>query len=291
MKLTVIHIKVGILLSLAITAGMFWYVATLESSPGILTVAFLNIGQGDALYIKSPTGTELLVDGGPGRALLSELSKLMPFYDRTIDGIMITNPDKDHFAGFIDVLPRYKVKQLFESGTPTDTDTYKTFSALADKEQMQEIIVRRGMVLDLGGGAKLTILYPDTDVSSKETNEGSIIARLSYGDVSVMLTGDAPNSIEEKVVALDQTPNDTEIKSTVLKFGHHGSRTSASESFIAAVNPTYAIISAGKNNRYGHPHKESLELLNRLNIPALITAEKGTIILRSDGSTFNVEYN
>jgi competence protein ComEC len=263
-------------IALLIMANLFvWYVVWREQPTNYTTVAFLNIGQGDAIYIESPTHAQMLIDGGPSQIILSELRKVMPFYDRDIDTILVTNPDKDHFAGFVNVLNSFDIHKVVEPGTLTTTEIYKTFEKDVLAEHAQKIIARRGMVFDMGEGTKFTILFPDKDVSTFSTNDGSIVARLTYGSTSVMFTGDAPNKTEEYTLAIS---GEDEVHSDILKEGHHGSRTSASEIFIRAVNPKWDVISAGYHNSYGHPHKETIDLLNKLHIPYLITYEQGTII-------------
>jgi competence protein ComEC len=285
MKLFLKHWKISLLIVVALADVFIWYGIKHEAQANTLTVAFLNIGQGDAIYIESPTHNQLMIDGGPSNVVLGELSKVMPPYDRSIDALLVTNPDKDHYAGFIDVLRDFTVSTVIEPGTKSDTDTYKIFSKAVEAEHAQKVLARRGMIIHLGGGADLHILYPDHDVSNEKTNDGSIIAKLVYGNTSVMFTGDAPNKTEEYVLSLDGT----NVQSTILKEGHHGSRTSASEAFITAVHPQYDVISAGVNNSYGHPHKETIDLLHKLDIPILGTYEKGTIIMKSDGMTFSLQ--
>ncbi len=270
---------------LILSADIFiWYVISCEAPTRYLTVAFLNIGQGDAIYIESPTRNRMMIDGGPPRAVLNELRKVMPFYARSIDTLLVTNPDTDHYAGFIDVLNQYQVTRIIEPGTQSTSQTYKEFEKIILEKSLPKLITHRGMLIDLGGGAEITILFPDHDVSQEKTNDGSVIAQLRYGSTSVMLTGDAPNKTEERVLELDGN----KIKSTVLKAGHHGSRTSASETFIAAVQPEYAVISAGKKNRYGHPHDETLDLFKKLRVKVFGTYDKGMITMKSDGNKVTI---
>jgi competence protein ComEC len=275
------------ILSILIFGNIFiWYVVAQETPTKFMTVAFLNIGQGDAIYIESPTHNKIMVDGGPSSVLLSELRKVMPFYDRSIDTLLVTNPDADHFSGFIDVLKSsFHINHIIEPGTHSPTKTYALFEKIIKEKNIPKIIAHRGMIIHLGGGADLHILFPDQDVSTWKTNDGSIVSQLTFGSTSVMLTGDAPNKTEEYVLSLDGK----NLKSTLLKEGHHGSRTSASLPFISNVAPEYDIISAGQNNRYGHPHHETTDLLDALHIPVLITFEKGTIIARSDGKDFTIQ--
>jgi competence protein ComEC len=279
------HWKLILLLTLALFGIFIFYAIQRETPTPTLTVAFLNIGQGDAIYIESPTGNQIIVDGGPSSAILGELRKVMPFYDRTIDAIVVTNPDKDHYAGFIDVLDRFQVATVIEPGTKSTTDTYKTFSKDVDEEHARELLARRGMKIELGGGAVLEILYPDKDVSDAKTNDGSVIAKLMYGSTSVMLTGDAPSESEEYLLTLAGTSVDSDI----LKVGHHGSKTSTSEAFVKNVSPQYAVISAGCKNRYGHPTREVLDILAQANVQTFTTCEKGTIIFESDGKSFSLQ--
>ena len=260
-----------------------------ETPNRTLTVAFLNIGQGDSIYIESPTHRKLIIDGGPDATMLSEIGKIMPWYDHNIDAIMITNPDVDHYGGFIDLLKRYHVGLVIEPGTVGASASYKTLEDLIVQKKIKKIIARRGSSLDFGGDVRLDILFPDRDVSKLATNNGSIIAQLVYASTSVMLTGDAPSATEEYVLALDKTRvaatnSRSQIKSDILKAGHHGSKTSASEPFVSAVAPRYAAISAGLDNKYGHPNQETLDLFDKFHIQTFITFKLGTIIFKSNGA-------
>lgn len=280
------HWKIAILILLALTTAGVWYGVYRESDADHMTVAFLNIGQGDAIYIESPNHNRILVDGGPPHAILNEIHEVMPFYARTIDTLIVTNPDTDHYAGFIDLLQNYNVNRIIEPGTKSDSATYREFKKIVKEKNIPTIIASRGLTLHLGGETNLVILFPDHDVSASSTNDGSIVAKLVHGNTSVMLTGDAPNKTEEYVLGLDGAF----VKSTILKAGHHGSRTSASEFFISAVNPQYAVISAGVKNKYNHPHVETLNLLNKFQIPTLITAKLGTIIARCTTISCDISY-
>lgn len=263
-------------------AVVFIFYLDFHKKPHQLTFAVLDIGQGDALFIQSPTGTQILVDGGPPRKLLSRLSRVMPLFDKKIDAIVITNPDADHIAGFLDLLKVYKVGQVFDSGTFNDSTVYENLENKIKQKNIPRTVVEKGMRLDLGGGAVLDVLFPDQDVSLWKTNEGSIIMKLTYGESSVLLTGDAPISTEQLV--LKSTPIEF-LDSDILKVGHHGSHTSTSEDFVKAITPAYALISDGKTNKYGHPHQETLNTLESLGVKIFRTDLSGTIIMKSDGFT------
>ena len=239
----------------------------------------LDVGQGDALFIESPTGTQVLVDGGPPNKILGRLSQIISPFDRSIDAVIITNPDQDHIGGLQDVLKFYKVGKVFESGTWNDSKTYQTLETEIKNKNIPNILAKKGMRLNLGGGAVIDILFPDRDVTSWETNDGSVVAKLSYGNTSFVLTGDAP--IETEKIILAENSKD-KLKSDVLKLGHHGSRTSTSKEFLEAVSPEVALISVGTKNKYGHPHQEILNLLDEFKMKILRTDEVGTVIIKCD---------
>lgn len=262
---------------LGVTILLFWF--DWQDSHRKLTFAMLDVGQGDALFIESPTGTQVLIDAGPPRKITSELLRVMPPYDKSFDAFFITNPDQDHIGGFSDVLKSYKVDKIFESGTTNDSKTYQNLETEIKNKNIPDILARRGMRLDLGGGATIDILFPDRDVSSWEKNDGSIVAQLTYGETKIMLTGDATTKTERIIL---QENSREGLKSNILKVGHHGSRTSSSREFVEAVSPMYALISDGGKNKYGHPHQEILDLFDELKMKILRTDQVGTIIIKCD---------
>ncbi|MFI5205951.1 MAG: ComEC/Rec2 family competence protein, partial [Candidatus Paceibacterales bacterium] len=263
-----------------LTINIFLFCLDFKSSNRKLTFAVLNIGQGDALFIESPTGTQIMVDSGPPRKVLGELSKVTSPFNRRIDAIVITNPDADHISGFLDILKTYKVGEVFESGTFNDSKTYQNLEAEIKNKSIPDILAKKGMRLNLGGGVFIDILFPDRDVSTWNSNDGSIVAKLTYGNTSVMLTGDA-TAKTEKIILEENSA--TILHSTILKVGHHGSRTSTTPEFAQAVAPTYALISDGKDNKYGHPHQETLNTLSKFGVQIFRTDLLGTIVMKSDG--------
>jgi competence protein ComEC len=251
-----------------------------QNSRKVLTFAMLDVGQGDGLFVESPTGTQVMFDSGPPHKILGSLQKVMSPFDKSIDAVIITNPDVDHIGGLMDVLKNYKVGGVFESGTLTDSKTYQSLREEMKNQNIPDILAKRGMRLDIGGGAFIDILFPDRDVSEWATNDGSVVARLSYGETSVMLTGDATLKTEKIILAENSK---TALASDILKVGHHGSRTSTSGEFAKAVAPVYALISVGKDNNYGHPHQETLKTLAQIGAKVFRTDLLGTIIMSSDG--------
>ena len=274
------------LLAILLFANFFiWNAIFIETRNGILTVVFLDAGQGDAIFIEAPNGNQVLIDGGPNKSVLRQLSKVMPFYDRSIDIVIATHSDKDHIGGLPDVLQRYTVDFILESGAKNDTGISRAFESAILQNKIKRIFAKRGMAITLGDDVFLNILFPDRDVSEVESNTTSIVAQLFYKNTEFMFTGDSPKTIEEYLVFLDGE----KLRSDVLKVGHHGSKTSSSESFVGYVSPEYAIISAGADNSYGHPHKEVVEILNQFGSAILNTKDNGAIIFKSDGENIVVK--
>jgi beta-lactamase superfamily II metal-dependent hydrolase len=264
-----------------------WGAVFAENRAGQLTVAFLDIGQGDAIFIEAPNGNQILIDGGPNKKILSELSKLMPFYDRSIDMVIASHPDKDHIGGLPEVLSKFYVETVLEPGVSSNTAVYKEFENVIKNKNIKKVLARRGMKIwiDKNDGIYLDILFPNRDTTGWNTNDASIVARLVYKNSSFVFTGDSPQKIERYLAYTDGK----KLKSDVLKLGHHGSKTSTSKIFLGSVFPQYAIISAGLKNRYGHPHKETLDLLKKFEIPFLETSKEGTIIFKTDGDNLYVK--
>ena len=281
--------KYRLILAVGFLLVIFIFLFSLDwqASHKKFTFAMLDVGQGDALFIESPTGTQVLIDSGPPGKILSALTKVMSPFDRSLDAVIMTHPDQDHIGGLSDVLKNYKVGEFFEPGIASDSKTYQNLELEIQKKKIPDILARRGMRLILGGGSVIDILFPDRNVYDWETNEGGIVARLTYGTTSIMLTGDAPIKTEKIILSENKIEA---LKSTILKVGHHGSRTSSSSEFVQAVAPTYALISDGKDNKYGHPHQEVLDILNNLKIKILRTDLLGTIVLKSDGQNSRVSF-
>ncbi len=273
------HLLFWLTLILIIGNFFVWSIVRRESPYGILTVAFLDVGQGDAIYIEAPNGNQVLVDGGAGKQVLRALGEVMPFYDHSLDVVIATHPDADHIGGLPFVLERFAVGAVLEPGVTAETGVYRAFEELLADGSPLRVLARRGMKLELDQGVSLDIFFPDQDPTGWETNTASIVAQLTYGENEFLLTGDSPIKIEQYLLGRDGEA----LQSDVLKAGHHGSRTSSAPEYISAVHPQYAVISAGKDNRYGHPHQEVLDILNRVGAKVLRTDELGTIIFRSDG--------
>ncbi len=264
----------------AIGIWVFPHFAVTNIANPYLRVHFLDVGQGDAIFIETPSGKQVLVDGGRDRAVLGELTSVMGFFDRDIDLVVGTHPDLDHIGGLIDVFKRYRVSYILTTENKGESSAATLYEKLKQTEGAEILYARRGQEIALDTSTTLRILFPETDPRDMESNMSSIVLQLIYGESTFLLTGDSPKSIEEYLVLVEGE----NLKSDVLKVGHHGSRTSTSEFFLDEVAPTYAIISAGKDNSYGHPHVEVTDMLFNKRVEMLETAKEGTITLFSDGS-------
>lgn len=277
------HIVLGVLC--AVNAGLVLLHVAPTASTHQLKVSVLNIGQGDSILVQGPTGRTMLVDGGPDRSVIRDLGVELGPLQRHIDMVVETHPDADHISGLVYVLQNYSVSQFMTPGIPDGTAVFNTLESTANAiPGLKRITARRGMHIDLGGGAYADILHPDRDMSKETaTNDGSITMHIVYGTTSFMLTGDLPSPVEDWLVTLDA--KDGELKTDVLKAGHHGSKYSTGSEWLAALDPSVVAISVGKNNRYGHPAPDMISRVEQQRSKILKTEDAGTIDFISDGKT------
>ena len=272
----------GCLVFLNVVIFVTLYQASAKQS-GVLSVSFLDVGQGDSIYIEAPNGRQMIIDGGPNESLMSALPKVLPFGDKTIDVLVVTNPDADHYSGFIPLIESYEIGVIVESGTISDTALYDSFQDLISQRDVEhvEAYIGQKIVLDKENNIYLEILFPDRDVATWDSNDGSIVSKLVYGNTSVLLMGDSTKLTEGIVVSRNDLSG-----VDILKAGHHGSKTSTGLPLLEESKPSVVVISAGEDNRYGHPDEETIENLNEMNIPYLVTMDEGTITFISDGRLF-----
>jgi len=228
-------------------------------------VIFLDVGQGDAILI-SRGGNQILIDGGPrGSLLLSRLSRYVPFWDRTIETVVMTHPDADHIGGFPDLLDRYRVGKVISTRAESPSETFRALDERIRNPEsgIERIVATKGMTVSIPDGGTLRILYPSDPLpGGVGSNEGSVVSQFSFGGTDFLLTGDLPE--EERY--LSDIP-----KAEVLKLAHHGSKYSSSKEFLSLVSPEETVVSVG-TNRYGHPSEEALGRV----------AESGALIRRTD---------
>jgi len=276
---------------LLVIAILVW-VVVLTMPDDNLHVSFLDVGQGDAILIQTPDYQNILIDGGPDPQKINlELSKKLPLWDRTIDLMISTQPQADHITGLMEVLQRYKVKQVLEPGVSYDSLIYEEWLKLVKGGQIEHNIARAGQEIDLGQGIRMELLNPPLDLfqgTSHDVDNNGVVIKLSWGEISFIFAADIRQEAEFEIIW--QRAN---LKSTVLKIAHHGSKTSTSPQFLAMVDPQIAVISVGANNTFGHPSPEVVgRLEERLGKNRVyLTSENSTIEFITDGERLwvNVE--
>ena len=259
-----------------ITNLVVWSDLAKDRQNDFVRMEFFDVGQGDGIYIRTPQGNDIVVDGGPGDVMLSKLGQALPFYDRTIELIILTHPHADHVSGLVEVLKRYEVSQVVLPEAVYDSEVYKEFLDLLKQKHISVAQPRLGQRIFLDEQTVFDVLYPVLPRFAKlpsDINDVSIVGRLSFGGQHVLFTGDAGQDIEQLLLAL-KLPLDA----TILKIGHHGSRHSSALEFISAVSPAYSVISVGADNRYGHPHPEVLAALKKVGIGILRTDQEGDVV-------------
>jgi competence protein ComEC len=268
-----------ILIFLVFANILAWTAVFDSAGQKFLAVDFFSVGQGDSEFVITPGGGQILVDGGPDSSVLEKLGKAMPFWDRTIDLVILSHPEKDHLAGLIEVLKRYKVENILWSGIVRDTAEYQEWVGGIKKEGAKIVIAQAGEKIKIGK-LEIDVLNPSESLEGqelKDSNDSSVVVKLIYGQNSFLFTGDISEKVEQSLAQ-----NLSEIDSDVLKVAHHGSKCSSSDGFIKDVSPQIAVIEVGKDNSYGHPTQEVLDRLLNYGINILRTDQNGDIKIISD---------
>jgi len=255
---------------------------------GELEVDFLDIGQGDSILIKTPMGQNVLIDGGPDNTVIERLGEVLPWWDRTIDLMILTHPHDDHVFGLIDVIKRYNVEKIIYTGVVHSAPAYIAWLELIRDYKIPLVIIDRPQIIELGDSCKLDIIYPLESLLGKETanlNNSSLVIKLIYKNTSFLLTGDAEVEIEN---LLAERQDFASLRADVLKAGHHGSDTSSSQEFLSAVSPEIVVIQVGKENSFGHPSRRVIKRLERIGAKIYRNDLDGTIKIISDGEKIEV---
>ncbi|MFZ5932775.1 MAG: ComEC/Rec2 family competence protein [Patescibacteria group bacterium] len=267
-----------ILATLALAALSVW-LGVFGSKDKNLHLIACDVGQGDAILV-SLGNQQILTDAGPDNSVLDCLAKYLPFWDREIEVVILTHPQLDHYGGLVEVLNRYKVDTLLVRDFEISTSNLQALKKAIGGSQARLIKPVKGLVIRLGM-IYLDILHPSEEFQSSEINEESVVYRLRKGDFEALLTGDIGKEATEKML---QEGLLTDVD--YIKIPHHGSRNGLTLELLKAANPEVVVISAGKNNAYGHPHQEVLKMLKDRDIKILRTDQMGNIEIVSDGKSF-----
>ncbi len=248
---------------------------------GNLTVHVLDVGQGDAILLQSPAGRTMLVDAGPIGSDPEVLAYLDAYGVRSLDIAVATHPDADHIGGMAAVLEAVPVRQFVDAGYPHTTETYENMLVTIDRQDIPYRTPTRGDTLAWDPAVRVAVLNPP-ETFHDETNENSVVLRVSYGTVDILLMGDAESAVEQEIM-------NEAVDSEILKVAHHGSASSTSEAFLDAATPEVSIISVGSGNSYGHPAAETIQRLEQAGSTVYRTDQAGTISVVADGRTYWIE--
>lgn len=255
----------------------------LGNPTGNIEISYLDVGQGDATYIRV-NDLDILIDAGPK----SDSDKLMKqLEEKNIDDfeiVIATHPHEDHIGGMTKVFEKYDVKSFYMPKVTNTTKTFENMMKAVSNEGLKVKLIKEGTSIDIGEGAKFEAYSPTKDTYDN-FNDYSPIMKLTYGNKSFIFTGDAEKDVEKEVVK----KYSNELKADVIKFGHHGSSTSSTKEFVEAISPQYGIISCGVDNSYGHPHREILDIIKNMGIESYRTDKQGQITITSDGDTINIK--
>jgi competence protein ComEC len=297
-------LRVGYLIS-GIATGLVLLAGFLTSLPdGNLHIVFCAVGQGDAAYIRFADGRDMLIDGGPDNKVIDCLGRHMPFWDRSLDLVVLTHPQKDHMQGLIEVVKRFRVGRFARSDVAHTSEGYAKLQEAIQSRGVAVKFVEQGEQVNIGE-ARISVLWPSgeqlarADSSNLAVEEGtinvlgaavgdlndfSVVFHLRYGTFDAIFTGDADTRVEGSYRGVPLAPDPIEV----LKVPHHGSRTGMSEAYLDWISPRLAVISVGKNN-YGHPAPEILSMLSARSILTRRTDAAGDVEVVTDGQGWSVE--
>lgn len=249
------------------------------ANPKNLEIVFLDIGQGDAALVRTTRGKNILIDGGQDKGIIYKLDQYIPFNRRVIDLMILTHPDPDHLNGLVEVVKRYQVNYFVYNGVNDESVDYRQFLKRIDELDIKKEIVWQGKEINFSEGV-IKFIFPFKSlegVSLKDDNDGSLVFKLVNGEKSILFAGDASQNVEEQLIE-----KGVNLAADILKVGHHGSKTSTSAKFLSKVKPTYAVISVGQDNKYGHPNLRVIRNLENIQTQVLRTDQLGDIIFEID---------
>ncbi|OIP79393.1 MAG: hypothetical protein AUK21_04195 [Parcubacteria group bacterium CG2_30_48_51] len=280
------HILFPLLCACGIGIGVWLLAGRVTQHQSHARVYFFDVGQGDAALIRLPRGYDVLIDAGPDKTIAHKLGKSLPFFDRTLEAVILTHPHADHITGLLEILRRYEVQTVITTGVAYESPVATYLQEELTRGSIRIEIVAQPQTLELptGRGDRIEVRYPVESIVGKEVrdvNTASMVVSFTTGGETFLFMGDAYRAQEDELLAAGSVP-----RAVVLKVGHHGSVTSTGLDFLDAVQPRYAIISVGSDNPYGHPHAAVLDRLREKGITVVRTDQSGDItFLMEDGGT------
>lgn len=270
-----------VLAALGVGAVFVWLVNWQLAPATGIKIEFFDVGQGSAIFIDAGNGNQILIDGGPSNAILAKMGEVLPIFDRRIEMLILTHPDADHLNGLIEVLRRYEVGRILETGIADDSAEYGVWHNLIRQKNIPLVLARAGEVIGLADNLAIEILYPLAEIAGQDfgdkTNKTSIVGKIFYGQNEILFVGDAEEMEEQALIW-----SKADLRADILVVGHHGSRQASSAAFLVAVAPQTAVIQVGEKNRYGHPAPEVLERLTAVGASIFRTDKIGDIIFDCD---------
>lgn len=256
---------------------------------GDLQIVMVDVGQGDGLVVISPNGKTVVIDTGIKEAGQTMVDFLTERGVTTVDLMILTHPHADHIGGATTVINSLEVLRVLDSGSTHESATYRKLFETLDERGIPVLIAHRGRKIKLDQGIEMTVLAPFDEPftgTRSDANSNSIVARLTYGKVSVLFTGDSEAVTEEALI--EHKSPQLPLSATVLKVAHHGSAYASTQAFLEEVNPKAALISCGAGNSYGHPNSDTVDRISSFTPYVYRTDEQGTISLITDGTTLTI---
>lgn len=284
-----IKILTGLLTTLLVLSSIVWQTGQTTE----LKIYFFDIGQGDGMLIRTPTHENIVIDGGPDNSFLAKLGQALPFYDRTIDLMVLTHPHADHLTGLIPVLERYQVKRVLATGVIYQSSVYDKWQKLVEQEHAEVIYARAGQNF-IFGQVKFSVIAPLKNYHGQTiTEQGgewrasdngdnlnniSVVIKMIYQQNSALFAGDLEIGGEDVLLKSGQ-----DLKANLLKVGHHGSDTATGQKFLAKVSPKYAIIQVGQDNKFGLPDLRVINRLTRQGVKIFRNDQQGDVTFTFNG--------